>query len=85
MYNVAQPFIRTSVLISPEFYNLCKKHFIKFSEAMRVGISIMLAERGEIEYDNTLNIVRRVAELKKKAAEYAQQAADLENKNNGNS
>lgn len=83
MYIMAQRFakawMRTTVLISPEFYELCKNNHIKFSEAVRVGISIMLAEKGVAEYDNKLNIVRRCKELKIKAAEYAQKAADLEN------
>ena len=38
--------IQTSVLISEEFFHLCKTNEIKFSEAMRVGIALMLAERG---------------------------------------
>lgn len=74
----AKPTIKTSVNVSPEFYKLCEIHHIKFSEALKTGISILLAEKGIIEYDNNLNIIRRVAELKIKAAEYAQKAADLE-------
>ena len=79
MVITAQPWIRTSVLISPEYYELCKKNFIKFSEAMRIGISVSLAEKGIKEYDNRLNLVRNFNELKIKAAEYAQKAANLEN------
>lgn len=78
----ARPWIKTSVNISPELYKLSRQHKIKFSEALRVGISIMLAEMGVTEYDNKLNIVRRCNELKLKAAEFAQRAADLENDNN---
>lgn len=74
----AKPWIMTSVKLSPEFYNLSKEHHVSFTEAMRVGISIILAERGIGEYDNSLNIVKRIKELKVKAAQYAQQAADLE-------
>jgi len=77
--NYAKPWIRTSVNVSPEFYQLCKKHQIKFSTAMRIGISICLAEMGVIEYDNNLNITRRCQELKLKASHYAQKASDLEN------
>ena len=73
--------IQTSVIVSLEFYNLCKTHQIKFSEALRVGISILLAERGVIEYNNQLNIVRIANEYKLKAANYAQIAADIENGN----
>ena len=77
--NFARAGITTTVRISPEFYRLCKEHHIKFSEAMRVGISVLLAEKGVMEYDNTLNIVRRADELKRKAAGYAQEAATLRN------
>jgi hypothetical protein len=55
----ANPKVMTSVTISPEFYQECKKHDIGFSEAMRVGISVLLAEKGVAEYDNKLNIVRK--------------------------
>ena len=71
--------IQTSVIVSLDFYKLCREHRIKFSEAMRVGISILLAERGVRDYDNNLNIVRRVNELKLKALEYAKKASELEN------
>lgn len=74
----AKPYVQTSVKLSPEFYDLCKTHFISFTEAMRIGISIVLAEKGVREYDNNLNIVRRINELKVRAAEYAQKAANLE-------
>ena len=77
-YKYAKANVMTSVRISPEFYELCKKHRIQFSEAIRVGISVILAERGVREYDNNLNIVRRCNELKIKAAQFAQKAADLE-------
>ena len=69
----------TSVRISPEFYELCKVHRIRFSEAMRIGISIMLSEKGIMKYNNSLNIVRLLDQYKKKAGEYAQKAADLQN------
>jgi len=59
-YKRAQPMIRTSVLISPELYQICKDLHIKFSEAMRVGISIILAERGIKDYDNKLNLYRKM-------------------------
>jgi len=75
----AKSLIRTSVNISPEFYKLAKENYIMFSEAMRVGIAILLAEKGIAPYDNRLNIVRRAAEYKIKAAEYAQKAADIGN------
>ena len=76
---MSEPMHRTSVLVSPKFYKLCKEHGIQFSEALRVGISILLAEKGITEYDNKLNLVRMFTEMQKKAGEYAQKAANLEN------
>ena len=39
----------------------------------------MLAEKGVVEYQNDLNITRRIDELKIKAGEALQKLADLEN------
>ena len=67
------PRITTSITISPEFFALCREHNISFTEAARVGISLMLAERGVKDYDNSLNLTRKVnvirEELEKKSAE----------------
>ena len=80
MNKFSQAWMRTSVNISPEFYRACKKNGIRFSEALRVGISILLAEKGVIDYNNKLSVVRARDEFKRKAAYYAQKLADLENK-----
>ena len=69
--------IQTSVLISEEFFHLCKQHEIKFSEAMRVGISIMLAERGISEYDNKLNISRKISLLRQELEKTSQELNEL--------
>ncbi len=80
MFNkTSKGMIQTTVLLTPEFNELRKTHHITLSEAVRVGISILLAERGVREYDNNLNIVRQVNIFKQRAGEYAQKAADLEN------
>ena len=65
--------------ITPEMHELCRKHFIKISEATRRGIALMLAEKGVIDYDTNLNITRRMLELKVKAAEAMQELANLKN------
>lgn len=74
-----RPMITTSVRISPEFHKACTDNYINFSEALRRGIALMLAEMGKAEYQNDLNIVRLMNEAKAKAGEYAQRAADLTN------
>ena len=79
-YKTAQPMIRTSILISPEFYTACKNLHIKFSEAMRVEISLMLAERGVKEYDNNLNICRKTEMIRLKLEETSQELNELKEK-----
>lgn len=76
----AKSWVRTSVLVSPEFYELCKLNRIKFSEAFRVGISLMLAEKGLTEYDNNLNLFRKMNLFKIKAEEALSKIYELENK-----
>lgn len=88
MYNkmwhkTSQGMIQTSVLLTPEFNELRKTHNIKLTEAMRVGIAVMLAERGVREYDNSLNITRLYMQAKLKAQEYAMKLAKLEDKEKG--
>ncbi len=68
---------QTSVLVSHQFYSLCQQHHIKFTEALRVGISVMLAERGITDYDNRLNILRRIELLTNKLSEVSQKYYDL--------
>jgi hypothetical protein len=81
-YGIAQPMIRTSVLITPEFYSQCKSLHIKFSEAMRAGISIILAERGITAYDNNLNIYRKTEQIRLKLEEVSKELQTLKDKTN---
>lgn len=66
---IAKPVVRTSVVVSPEFYTLAKQHHIGFTEALRVGMSMILAEKGVKEYDNQLNIMRKMKLLRQKLEE----------------
>lgn len=77
---VAQPMIRTSVTVSPEFYKKCKQNLITFSEALRVGISVLLAEKGVADYDNRLTIVRRLSQAVEKLSETSQELNNLKEK-----
>lgn len=80
IYKEAQPKIRTSVELSEEFYKSCKVHHIKFAEAMRVGVSMILAERGVAEYDNRLNLHRKMRYFQQQAEEALQQLEILSEK-----
>jgi len=67
----------TTVKISPQFYDLAKKSSIKFSEAMRVGLSILFAEKGIKEYDNKLNLYRKMQQFRTMAEAYSTQYHEL--------
>ena len=75
----AKPWIRTSVNVSPQFHRLCREHRIRFSDAMKIGISIILAERGIMEYNNDLNIVRKRTLMAKQIQDMADEIAKLKN------
>jgi len=77
--HVGMPMVTTSVRISPEFHKLCVDNRFSFSEAMRVGISVMLAEKGIGEYDNDLNLKRQHDQLKVRLAESLQKLSEFEN------
>lgn len=75
--------ITTSVRLTPEFYNTATQNGISFSEALRVGLSLMFAERGIQEYDNKLNIHRKLMILQSELQKASEKIAELEG-NNGN-
>lgn len=79
-FGKAKPTVQTSVKISPEFYNLCKINRITFSEAMRVGISVLLADRGVVPYDNKLNLWRKMNLFRQKAEDAVQKVEELTTK-----
>lgn len=66
-----------SVSIGLEMFNLADMHKISLSEAVKVGISVLLAEKGELKYQNNLNYQRKIenmaqiiAEMSAKLEEY---------------
>ena len=75
--------IRTSLSISPEFYKLAIENNIKFSEAISVGISMILAEKGYSKYDNRINRLRKLKYLMEmeKVIEKLIEVEDSENAN----
>ena len=82
-YKTMNPMIVTTVRVSPEFHRLCREHFISFTEAMRIGISLMLAEKGVTEYDNKLNIIRKMNLLRAKLEETSKELEKMKEKGAG--
>jgi hypothetical protein len=63
---LGQPRTICSVSMPLEFHQIAKQYNVNLSEAVRVGIGIILAERGVKDYDSNLNISRRILEREKK-------------------
>ena len=72
--------ITTSVTISPEFYKLAKDYNLSFSESVRIGMALMLAERGVKDYDNNLNLYRKMILIKDNLEKTTQELNELKDK-----
>jgi hypothetical protein len=70
-----------SISVSTEFSQLAKENNCSWSEAAKIGMSIILAERGVREYDNNLNLYRKMRTFQIKAEEALQKLAEVEGYN----
>ena len=66
--------------VSEEFSKLAKDNHISWSEASKIGMSIMLAELGVKDYDNKLNLVRKMQTFKEMAENLSERMEKIENK-----
>lgn len=53
--------VRVSVSVAVKLHQLCLRHSISWAEAMRRGISVLLAERNVEGFSNELNDLRMKA------------------------
>ena len=70
----------TSVSLSREMDDLRRKYKISVTEACRVGLSVILSEMNVREYDNNLNVVRKMRNYQKLAEEANQKLDELTKK-----
>jgi hypothetical protein len=73
-------FERKSVSVSKEFDELAKKHHLSWSRAARMGMSILLAEEGEWQYDNDLNLYRKMKVYQEQAMKAMAELTKLKEK-----
>jgi len=52
-----------TISISPELVTKAKEYNISWTEASRVGMSMLLADKGVQPYDNSLNLKRKIDAL----------------------
>jgi hypothetical protein len=69
-----------SISVSSDFNNLAKENNLSWSEAARIGMSIMLGDKGIVEYDNKLNLKRKMDFFRGEAEKALSQLAELEEK-----
>ena len=70
-------YIKT-ISISEEFKKMAEDYQISWTEAARVGMGVILAEKGIREYNSSLNIVRKMNIFRVKAEEALQKISDQE-------
>lgn len=71
-----------STTVSDEFWDLAQKNNVSWAEALRTGLAVMFADRGLMEYNNNLNLFRKMTAFRMQAEEALQKLADLEAKQN---
>ena len=69
-----------SISVSKEFDELRRLHRVSWSEAAKIGMSILLAELGVVEYDNRMNLVRKMNKFREIAEAANQKLEELEQK-----
>ena len=69
-----------SISVSLECANLANEHNLSWSEAARVGMALKLAELGVSDYDNSLNLVRKIALLQDQLTKTSEELMQLKEK-----
>ena len=70
--------IQKCISISKEFEELAEKYKVSWSEAARIGMSVMLGDLGVREYDNQTNLFRKMKIFQKQTEEALNKIAELE-------
>lgn len=68
-----------SVSVSLDFISLAEKYNISLSEAVRVGLSVILADLGETQFLNRVNLGRKVQALAQLVKEQQEKINKFEN------
>jgi len=70
--------IAKCISVSREFEELADKYKVSWSEAARIGMAVMLGDLGVREYDNKINLFRKMSIFKQQAEEALNKLAELE-------
>jgi hypothetical protein len=71
-----------STTVSDEFWNLAKENNVAWNEALAIGLSIKFGDLGISEYDNKLNLKRKMDFFRTQAEQALQQLAEIQEKYN---
>jgi len=69
-----------SVSVGLEMLEMAERNKISLSHAVKVGISVLLADAGEEKYINQLNVYRKMAFLSEKLKETTRKIEEYEQK-----
>ena len=81
---ILNPFISTmateikSISVSKEFADLAREFHLSWSEAAKVGMSVMLGDLGVKKYDNSINLFRKMDHFRRIAEDSLQKLEELQ-------
>jgi len=75
--NRSKGSICISTTLSRELWEQAQEHGIKWSEALRIGTSYMLSERGQL-YQNPLQMERKLTVFRERLEEVSREKDELE-------
>jgi len=70
--------IHITTTITTELWTKAREHDIKLSEALRVGVGVLLAERGDDSYTGAINIYRKLNKYRELLEDTSERLAKLE-------
>ena len=75
---IRKPTFKTTIELESKLYHLAKQNGIMFKQALIVGVTMLLLEKGVEEYDNPPIILREYKRQKLLLAENLKKVIDLE-------
>lgn len=67
-----------STTIDAELWRKAKNYNIMWSEALRVGIGVILSERGDSSYNGQVNVLRKIRAFQERLQEMSKSVEDIQ-------
>jgi hypothetical protein len=71
--------VTISTTISPELWIKCQEKSISWAEALRIGVTYILSKSGDEDYNNPLQMERKIESLASRLQDLMLEKQELEN------